>query len=237
MTLPDRAVGRPLTDAELDRLEDLLDSPALADTAMRTDALHGLLTAVVSAPVPIPRERWLAAALGTDTTDAETREVHALLERLYADVALLLLEGHGVDPLLYPLDDASDADDADPELDYATWCEGYLAGMALADPPWSAFTAAEELDARLAPFLALVMDAVDPGDEPTPFDGVPPEELAAFTAMARERLPEATQEVYDHLDAVRPKPEPIRRETAKVGRNDPCPCGSGRKFKLCHGAA
>ena len=30
--------------------------------------------------------------------------------------------------------------------------------------------------------------------------------------------------------------EPIVREEAKVGRNDPCPCGSGRKYKKCHGA-
>jgi len=31
------------------------------------------------------------------------------------------------------------------------------------------------------------------------------------------------------------KPEPIRRETPKVGRNQPCPCGSGKKYKQCHG--
>jgi preprotein translocase subunit SecA len=28
----------------------------------------------------------------------------------------------------------------------------------------------------------------------------------------------------------------IRRDAPKVGRNDPCPCGSGKKFKNCHGA-
>jgi uncharacterized protein YecA (UPF0149 family) len=27
------------------------------------------------------------------------------------------------------------------------------------------------------------------------------------------------------------------RAGAKVGRNDPCPCGSGKKYKKCHGAA
>jgi preprotein translocase subunit SecA len=27
----------------------------------------------------------------------------------------------------------------------------------------------------------------------------------------------------------------VRRETPKVGRNDPCPCGSGKKYKHCHG--
>jgi SEC-C motif domain protein len=28
-------------------------------------------------------------------------------------------------------------------------------------------------------------------------------------------------------------PDPVRREAPKIGRNDPCPCGSGRKFKKC----
>ena len=32
-----------------------------------------------------------------------------------------------------------------------------------------------------------------------------------------------------------PPQRPIVRETAKIGRNDPCPCGSGRKHKKCCG--
>src|SRR5690606_1227925 len=32
-------------------------------------------------------------------------------------------------------------------------------------------------------------------------------------------------------------PKPVRRETPKVGRNDPCPCGSGKKYKKCCGQA
>jgi preprotein translocase subunit SecA len=30
-------------------------------------------------------------------------------------------------------------------------------------------------------------------------------------------------------------PQTVKRDGAKVGRNDPCPCGSGKKFKKCHG--
>jgi len=30
--------------------------------------------------------------------------------------------------------------------------------------------------------------------------------------------------------------QPARRSEPKVGRNDPCPCGSGKKYKKCHGA-
>jgi uncharacterized protein len=29
----------------------------------------------------------------------------------------------------------------------------------------------------------------------------------------------------------------VRRDAPKLGRNDPCHCGSGKKFKNCHGAA
>ena len=33
------------------------------------------------------------------------------------------------------------------------------------------------------------------------------------------------------------KKKPIRRQEKKIGRNDPCPCGSGKKYKKCHGKA
>lgn len=31
--------------------------------------------------------------------------------------------------------------------------------------------------------------------------------------------------------------QPFRRDMPKIGRNDACPCGSGQKFKKCHGKA
>ena len=39
------------------------------------------------------------------------------------------------------------------------------------------------------------------------------------------------------LGAAEAKPETVKREEKKVGRNDPCPCGSGKKYKKCHGAS
>ena len=35
-------------------------------------------------------------------------------------------------------------------------------------------------------------------------------------------------------DVARPK-EPFKRPGRKIGRNEPCPCGSGKKYKQCHG--
>ena len=58
-----------------------------------------------------------------------------------------------------------------------------------------------------------------------------------------EAPPQLENVQYHHADydealgaTVEPKPaQPIERHTPKVGRNDPCPCGSGKKYKHCHG--
>jgi preprotein translocase subunit SecA len=39
----------------------------------------------------------------------------------------------------------------------------------------------------------------------------------------------------DYYDPTPQKQEPVRREEPKVGRNEPCPCGTGKKYKHCHG--
>jgi uncharacterized protein len=48
-------------------------------------------------------------------------------------------------------------------------------------------------------------------------------------------LPAAIACIDDYWRIVRTPTPTLRREGPKVGRNDPCPCGSGRKFKQCHG--
>ncbi|MFN2240372.1 MAG: SEC-C metal-binding domain-containing protein, partial [Thermoanaerobaculia bacterium] len=54
----------------------------------------------------------------------------------------------------------------------------------------------------------------------------------------RQRLPEPPrQQQFSYSAPPKEAPAPIKRQQAKVGRNDPCPCGSGKKFKKCHGTA
>jgi SEC-C motif domain protein len=40
-----------------------------------------------------------------------------------------------------------------------------------------------------------------------------------------------------YMDGQMVKARPLVREAPKTGRNEPCPCGSGKKYKKCHGAA
>jgi len=83
-----------------------------------------------------------------------------------------------------------------------------------------------------------------------------PEEVAAAEAEARRQEQEALARAqFQHASyssvaagaaepeadggdvavAERPKPQPFQRAIGKVGRNEPCPCGSGKKYKHCHG--
>jgi preprotein translocase subunit SecA len=48
--------------------------------------------------------------------------------------------------------------------------------------------------------------------------------------------PEEQNFTLSHGDMDERRKEPVRRKEEKVGRNDPCPCGSGKKFKKCCGA-
>jgi preprotein translocase subunit SecA len=52
---------------------------------------------------------------------------------------------------------------------------------------------------------------------------------AAPSAFARTAQPREASGGTDEVHTV-------RREGPKVGRNDPCPCGSGKKYKKCHGS-
>ncbi|MCM2334219.1 MAG: SEC-C metal-binding domain-containing protein, partial [Anaeromyxobacteraceae bacterium] len=57
----------------------------------------------------------------------------------------------------------------------------------------------------------------------------------AAQRRAMQRLTETHADAGGDGEAPRPKQETVVRQTPKVGRNDPCPCGSGKKYKKCHG--
>jgi hypothetical protein len=65
---------------------------------------------------------------------------------------------------------------------------------------------------------------------------VPAASLTGSTTMASSRRADTHVHGPD-CSHDQPATEPIRRAALKVGRNDPCLCASGRKYKKCHGAA
>jgi uncharacterized protein len=124
----------------------------------------------------------------------------------------------------------------------AFWSDGFLSGLdhfgVECGLPAPGAADDEELQQLLDPLLALTR----PAEAPAPHrGGLPPHPApgAAAADPAAARLDEALFAVQDlrlwWLDRA-PRHAP-RRVEAAPGRNDPCPCGSGRKYKKCHGAA
>jgi len=91
------------------------------------------------------------------------------------------------------------------------------------------FRSASNLESfeNMLALLSRTAQAVGPTDAPP--SGAPPPQITTTVTSSGSSAPPPEQEI------VLPKVT-IRRETPKVGRNDPCPCGSGKKFKNCHGA-
>ena len=75
----------------------------------------------------------------------------------------------------------------------------------------------------------------------------PAEEAApAFAGAGRAAAPAMATQAAEEFGGAAPRPariggddviKTVRRDEPKIGRNDPCPCGSGKKYKKCHGAA
>lgn len=61
------------------------------------------------------------------------------------------------------------------------------------------------------------------------------ERMKATQAEAQKITDEPKPQPLQQKQPDEPKPQPIVRGEKKIGRNDPCPCGSGKKYKNCHG--
>ncbi len=230
-----------LADYQLDRLETLLDDPEMQD-AMRLDEIQGYLCAALSGPQPMPEEDWLADTLGNEEALAsETgREAAGLLRAFASALEAELAAGEPPVLLLYPRDD-----DENGPSDYAPWCQAYLAGVDAAEDDWFEFLGEVEgeeeseeireeisfLDERLFPLMVLTGEAeaaaIEHGEE-----WPQGEERAQIENECEEELALAVTDIYRFWLARRGI-QTIHREQPKVGRNDPCPCGSGKKFKQC----
>jgi uncharacterized protein len=222
----------PLNDDDLDRLEELLEAEVFKGEAMRLDEAQAVLCAVISGPASIPPTVWLPEVLGegmaANENDPVVGETIELLMRLNNDLAKALLADETIAPVLYPLDESGE------EYDYAAWADSYVYGAGLAGDWYElAGKHADDLSELLEPMFLLngmLKEDVEKSGE----RWFSPAEEARLVADIQENLPVIVQTLYNFWRNKRAGGTVVREEP-KSGRNDPCPCGSGRKYKQCCG--
>lgn len=243
-----------LTDAEIETLEERL-SAIDPDDSMAVEELDGFCAALACSPEPIAREEWLPLVLGeTDRAERALRgegddaSLLRLIDRHRDSVSVMLFEGEGFAPVL--------AYDDDGQAWGNAWAIGFARGMSLRSEAWSALEDDDDYADALEPVMRLLADAQrtmqaddDELDDDEPDDDVENDydnEDTDYEPIAdneREavihQMLDGMQDVYDFFREARERalsPATVRRDQPKVGRNDACPCGSGRKFKSCCGA-
>ncbi|TBO31231.1 YecA family protein [Aquabacterium lacunae] len=231
-----------LTDAEIHEIDELLALVPEPYETLDAVILDGYLCGVLVQPVQLPPEQWLPPIFGTEGipevgpkwSQKQHDRLVQLIQRRYDELLHGILEDGWFDPLV-PLVEDEDGQvltgkDAFEGIGY--WVAGFE--WALAN-----FPQLEEAALSGVPDLLDSLWRHLPDQDDT--------QKAMTKALDEEHplknMDEAIEAlVFDVVDlagigiAERHKVQQVVRDQPKTGRNDPCPCGSGKKYKNCHGA-
>jgi yecA family protein len=218
-----------LSEDEEAELTDFVES--LPGVDFNLAKLHGLLSAFAAGPVIMSPADILAvlhelAGKPTATETADSNHLVELLGRFYESIAETF-EFDAFQPRLQQ----QGVMVTDPSAGIIAWCHGFKLGVEHHQSAWKRWFE----DIRRQKAITLILGMADP-------------EIVrqTETALGEEIAWPTVSWVADLLPLIRAYwafelaldeylgAEPDTQEP-QVGRNDPCPCGSGKKFKHCHG--
>ena len=219
-------------------LRAFLEHPSRPAGTLSYHELQGFLFTVVSAPELIQPSEWLPIIVaGEDVDYANVEQAEAVIGQimaLYNTTNAAVLDPPTLLPADCPLRDDVLAN-FEEDAPIAQWSRGFLHGHQWLEELWEE-TVPEELDDELGSILMTLSffssREIAEGDQSfeamaDAIHRVLPTAVAQYARMGRliaTVLAERDAEAGDAAPSV------------KVGRNEPCPCGSGKKYKRCCGA-
>jgi len=225
--------NEPLTDAELDCLGKFLKA-CRGGKAMNLEELDGFFAALIAGPEAVMPSEYSPEVFGGEMSDAcafgsldEVNDILGLMMRHWNTIAATLLKEEPYMPIL--LEDENGLTLGND------WARGFMRGMDMRHDGWAELLDDGEQGGCVIPMMALYHEHDDdPAMRPEPISPEKREEIIVHIAaglVGAYRYFRAHREAHGQTGFT---PEP-RRNTSKVGRNDPCPCGSGKKYKRCCG--
>ena len=230
------------TDPDLDRLHDLLSAIPAERDGMTIAELDGYVAALIVCPDTIPPSEWLPAVWGEDHEFGDVAEAEATIAAVmghYNRIARELAE-HPED---YP--PVLEIDPNGGETLWEPWIDGFERAMRLRPDACEEIALSDDEEASASVSMIVALDdfyygrselteeAEDELDRLAP--GMIPEFVRNLNAWTKSRQigKSGRGGAGFHAPSVHDDPPAFGR---KVGRNEPCPCGSGQKYKRCCGA-
>jgi uncharacterized protein len=225
-------LDQPLSDKEFDELDKFLLSDRCADDGMTMDSLHGYLTAIAIGPEEVPMPEWLPRIWGSFAgegpkfkSEKEAQRITSLIARFMNEVAITF----EVAPKEYEPLYCEQEIDGRMLIDADGWAWGFWEGMDLRAEAWEPIWESN-LAELMEPIYLLGAEEIEESEMPLV------DEPAKRHKLALE-VESAIPHIYKYWLPLRKSAvKTVQREEPKVGRNDPCPCGSGKKYKKCCGA-
>jgi uncharacterized protein len=226
--------SEPLTDAEFDRLGDFLKS-CKGGRAMNVEALDGFFAALIAGPEIVMPSEYYREIFGGEMSEAcefgnldEANEILGLMMRHWNTIAGTLNKDEVYGPIFLQ--------DENGVFHGNDWAGGFMRGMQMRHDGWAELVNDDEHGGCLIPMMMLCHEHdKDPAMRPKPISPKKREEVIMHMAAG---LVAAYRYFREHRQAeVGTRTSKPRRSSPKVGRNAPCPCGSGKKYKRCCGGA
>ena len=214
-------------------LDEQLCALAADGETMLLSEFDGFVTGLIVCPDLIPPSEWLPAVWG----DADDDSAPAFESEHHAHTVMQLVMEHYnsvADELHHrPKDFAPifEVDTITDETLWELWIAGFEAAMALRPSAWARILDSGDEDAQTALACLLTLCAIDRGES-----DLAAEAIEDLTQSAPDLIPVLvrTLSTWRRGASGLGRPANTSRST-KVGRNDPCPCGSGKKYKKCCG--
>ncbi|RQP24001.1 UPF0149 family protein [Piscinibacter terrae] len=248
---PTAANARDLTDAEFADLDELLQQTPEPLTPCDAVMLDGYLCGILVQPVLLQPDAWLphifdfeGEPLPDDVDVAWLERTTALIMRRHAALNRAMEEDGWFDPLVLEFDEEHQPEpipegQPDPMAGLHPISQSLMPWVAGFQHATICFPDLVELpdDAVMAALARLFRHLPAETDEEKEVVATLDREQPLTTLEdAIEEIVLAVADLQDLTREQRYKVETVKRDAPKVGRNDPCPCGSGKKFKHCHGA-
>ena len=237
------AAATDLSDAEFAELDDLLAQVPEPLEPLDVVMLDGYLAALVVQPEPVDTERWLAHVFdagghrwGEAEASPEQRRARELILRRHAAINRSLAAHGGFEPYLYETaGDRPETADAPERNPIAGVVVPWVAGFEFAISVFPGLLGLEDDVVKFALAHLFRFLPAESEDEEKLVRQMRAEFPITTLDRAVDEVITSVATLYEVVVPVRYRVDTFRRDAPKVGRNDPCPCGSGRKFKQCHG--